>query len=161
MKRNQKYLSQTIKLTAITFFLVGFNIVLYKIFSTRALAFGCFDDCANYMAGYFMKHGRELYSEIFYNHIMGMAHFSFAIQSMYDSINIYDLVLIHRKFIMFVSFIFGVLIIKRFSWQGLVFVVMYELTKFYVFGDRKIFFIYRNHGSLQRTPNFILCFCAF
>ncbi len=55
---------------------------------------------------------------------------------MYDSINIYDLVLIHRKFIMFVSFIFGVLIIKRFSWQGLVFVVMYELTKFYVFGDR-------------------------
>lgn len=136
MEKKHKYLHQIIKLTAIAVFLLFFNIILYKIFSARALAFGCFDDCANYMAGYFMKHGRELYSEIFYNHIMGMAHFSFAIQSMYDSINIYDLVLIHRKFIIFTSFIFGVLIIKRFLWSGLIFIVMYELTKFYVFGDR-------------------------
>lgn len=83
-----------------------------------------------------MLHGRELYSEIFYNHIMGMAWLSFLIQNFHNSINIYDLVLTHRQMIMVFAFVFDLLIIKRFKWAGLIFVIFYETSKFYVFGDR-------------------------
>lgn len=116
--------------------LIPFYFFLYKIFSLRALSFGCFDDCANYMAGYFMMNGKELYSEIFYNHIMGMAYISQWIQQIHPGINIYDLVLFHRQVILLIAFILNVFIIKRFGVIGLVFVFLYELSKFYVFGDR-------------------------
>lgn len=135
-KEIKTFKKQIFQIFIILIFLIPFNYFLYKIFSVRSLSFGCFDDCANYMAGYFMLHGRELYSEIFYNHIMGMAWLSFAIQKFHDSINIYDLVLTHRQAIMFFAFIFDLLIIKRFKWAGLLFVIFYETSKFYVFGDR-------------------------
>lgn len=125
-----------IQIFLISFLLLPFEFFLYKIFSQRALAFGCFDDCSNYIAGYFMLNGKVLYSQVFFNHIMGMAYFSYVVQFLHNSINIYDLVLSHRQAIMMVGFIFHVLIIKRFKWTGALFVVLYELSKFYLFGDR-------------------------
>ncbi|MGE5041500.1 MAG: hypothetical protein ACM3IJ_01210 [Candidatus Levyibacteriota bacterium] len=125
-----------IKIGGIVVFLLIFELLLYKIFSRRSLSFGCFDDCANYMAGYFMLQGKTLYSQIFYNHIMGMADLSFLVQKLHHSINMYDLVLTHRKIIMASSFLFGFLLMVRFNWKGFLFVVLYELSKFYVFGDR-------------------------
>lgn len=125
-----------IQVLLIILLLLPFEFLLYKIFSQRSLAFGCFDDCSNYLAGYFMLHGKVLYSQIFFNHIMGMAYFSYVIQFLHNSINIYDLVLTHRQAIMMVGFIFHILIIKRFKWTGALFVVLYELSKFYLFGDR-------------------------
>jgi hypothetical protein len=125
-----------IQLFGITLVLLPFYFFLYKIFSVRALSFGCFDDCGNYMAGYFMNQGKTLYSEIFYNHIMGAAWLSYFIQKFHNSINIYDLVLVHRQVILFISFLFSIFFIKRFGWLGLFFVVVYELSKFYFFGDR-------------------------
>lgn len=118
------------------FFLIPFFFILYKIFSVRALSFGCFDDCANYMTGYFVLHGKKLYTEIFYNHILGMTYLSFLVQKFHHSINIYDLVLTHRKVILLFSFLFDFYLIKRFKWAGFFFVLFYETTKFYTFGDR-------------------------
>lgn len=83
-----------------------------------------------------MLHGKTLYSQIFYNHIMGMAYFSFVIQKLHHGINLYDLVLVHRQAIMLFAFIFDVLLIKRFKWAGAWFVLFFEMSKFYVFGDR-------------------------
>lgn len=83
-----------------------------------------------------MLSGKTLYSQIFYNHIMGMAWLSFFIQKFHQAINIYDLVLFHRQIIMVIAFMFDLLIIKRFKWTGLWFVLFYEFSKFYVFGDR-------------------------
>jgi hypothetical protein len=129
----KKYIFQ---IFLILLFLIPFNFFLYKIFSVRALSFGCFDDCPNYMAGYFMLNGKELYSEIFHNHIMGTAWLSYFIQKFHNSINMYDLVLTHRQVVMVFAFIFDLLIIKRFKWAGLFFVIFYETSKFYIFGDR-------------------------
>lgn len=83
-----------------------------------------------------MLHGKTLYSEVFFNHIMGMAWLSFFIQKASPSINIFDLVVKHRQVIMLAAFIFDLLIIKRFKWVGFLFVLLYETSKYYVFGDR-------------------------
>lgn len=139
--KTQKKVGQVIhsnigQIILILIFLIPFNFFLYKIFSMRSLSFGCFDDCSNYIGGYFMMHGKTLYSEIFFNHIMGMAWLSFFTQKFHHSINLYDLILFHRKVIMLLSLIFDFLLIKRFKWPAFFFVIFYELSKFYVFGDR-------------------------
>lgn len=141
MKKYKRFLkklfaSNLFQVSVIFVFLVVLNLFLYKIFSRRALSFGCFDDCGNYVVGYFMLHGKTLYSEIFFNHIMGMAWLSFFIQKFSPSINIFELVLRHRQVIMVAAFAFDLLIIKRFKWAGFLFVLFYETSKFYVFGDR-------------------------
>lgn len=83
-----------------------------------------------------MLSGKTLYSQIFFNHIMGMAWLSFFVQKLTSPINLFDLVLKHRQTVIIFAFIFDFLIIKRFKWSGFLFVVLYELSKFYVFGDR-------------------------
>ncbi len=116
--------------------LIPFYIFLYKAYSPRVNAFGCFDDCFNYVAGYFMIHGKGLYSQIFFNHQPLMPILSFLIQKLIHIINIYDLVLRHRQVLLLFSFFMNAFIIMRFKWKGIAFTVFYELTKFYLFGDR-------------------------
>ncbi len=127
---------ENVKKIGFLLFLIPFFLILYKIFSVRALSFGCFDDCANYITGYFVLHGKKLYTEIFFNHIMGMTYLSYFTQKLHHSINIYDLVLTHRKVILIFSFLFDAYLLKRFKWVGFFFVLFYETTKFYTFGDR-------------------------
>lgn len=117
-------------------FLLPIYIALYKIYIPHVNAFGCFDDCFNIVAGYFITNGKRLYSEIFFNHQPLMAYFSYFIQTKFHPINIYDLILTHRQSIMAFSFIVNVLIIFRFGLPMLGFVLLYEFSKFYVFGDR-------------------------
>lgn len=123
------------KIAALLIFL-AFYILLYKIYSPRVNAFGCFDDCFNFVAGYFLLRGKSLYSEIFFNHQALMAYFSYFIQLASQPINIYDLVLRHRQFVFLFGFFFNLLIFWRFRLAGLGFVLFYELPKFYLFGDR-------------------------
>ena len=111
-------------------------IILYKIYAPKVNAFGCFDDCFNIVAGYFIVSGKKLYSEIFFNHQPLMAYLSFIIQKIYSPINIYELVLVHRQSLMAFSFIMNALMVLRFGLPMLGFVFLYEFSKFYVFGDR-------------------------
>lgn len=110
--------------------------ILYKIYSTRVNAFGCFDDCFNYVAGYFVLKGKALYSEIFFNHQPLMAYISYFIQRITQPENIYELVLRHRQFVFLFGFLMNLLIVLRFNFAGLGFALFYEFSKFYVFGDR-------------------------
>lgn len=116
--------------------LVVFYGVLYKIYIPRVNAFGCFDDCFNFMGGYFLLHGKRLFSEIFYNHNPLMAYVSFLVQYFSHPQSLYELVLRHRQFLLLFSFAFGVLLTVRFRLKAFMFIIMYELTKFYLFGDR-------------------------
>lgn len=109
---------------------------LYKILMKRVNAFGCFDDCFNFMGGYFMTTGKQLYSQIFFNHQPLLAIISFYIQKLLNPINIYDLVLKHRQFLFLFAFLADALLIIRFKKIGLFFALTYELTKYYFFGDR-------------------------
>lgn len=116
--------------------LIIINIVLYKIYSKKILAFGCFDDCFNFVAGYFMLSGKSLYSQIYFNHQPFMAYISYLIQIFTHPINIYELVLRHRQFVFAFNFLLSILLVWRFKKIGILFVLLYEFSKFYVFGDR-------------------------
>lgn len=116
--------------------IIPIYIVLYKIYMPKVNAFGCFDDCFNIVAGYFIASGKKLYSEIFFNHQPLMAYLSSFIQTKFHPINIYDLILTHRQSILAFSFFMNLLIIFRFGLPMLGFVLLYEFSKFYVFGDR-------------------------
>ncbi|MDP3941156.1 MAG: hypothetical protein Q8Q49_02500 [bacterium] len=99
-------------------------------------AFGCFDDCPNIMAGWFLLKGKVLYSEIFYNHQPLIAFLSEFIQYVSSPKDIHQLILFHRLFGFFFSFCFGLLIVIRFRLKGFLFLLFYETTKYYFFGDR-------------------------
>lgn len=109
---------------------------LYKIYMARVNAFGCFDDCSVFMAGYFMLKGKTLYSQIFFNHQPLAAYISYGIQRLLNPINMYDLVLKHRQFVFVFGLIFNILLVLRYKITGFAFALFYEFSKFYVFGDR-------------------------
>lgn len=117
-------------------FIIGLFTVLYKIYIPRVNAFGCFDDCFNYLGGYFLTQGKTIYSDFFYNHQPGMAYISALIQIISNPQSIPELVLIHRQFILVFSLISTLALYLRFRYSILVAAVIYEPFKFYVFGDR-------------------------
>src|SRR3989338_554425 len=110
--------------------------ILYKLLIPRSNAFGCFDDCFNFLGGYFILHGKKLYEEIFFNHQPLFAFISFLVQKFSVPINIYDLVLKHRQLLMGFALAMNLLLVWRFRWIGVFFAFSYELTKYYFFGDR-------------------------
>lgn len=116
--------------------LVLIYIVLYKLYIPRISAFGCFDDCFNIVAGYFMTEGKVLYQDIPFNHQRIMADLSFFIQSVSNPINIFELILRHRQFLFLFSFLMNFIIFLRFGFVVLGFTIFFEFSKFYIFGDR-------------------------
>lgn len=118
------------------FLLLVLYIILHKTYMPRINSFGCFDDCFNFTAGYFITKGKILYSQIFFNHQPLMAYISYFIQSIFHPINIYELLLRHRQFVLLFGFMWNILIVLRYSYAGFGFVIFYEFTKFYLFGDR-------------------------
>lgn len=127
--------SRTTKLLLIIFFGV-FNLWLYKIYQKRVSAFGCFDDCFNYLGGYFLLKGKHLYSEIFFNHQPLMAWISWLVQKVSQPINVYELLRRHRQLVFVFGWLADSYLIWRFGWLAFGFAVFYETTKFYLFGDR-------------------------
>ena len=109
---------------------------LYQLYIPRIAAFGCFDDCFNYLGGYFILNGKQLYSQIFFNHQPLMAYISYLIQLFTQPTNIFELLLRHRQFVLLFSFTANLLLLLRFGFFGIGFVFLYELLKFYLFGER-------------------------
>lgn len=131
--------------------------VLYKLYIPRINAFGCFDDCFNIVGGYFILEGKTLYKDLFFNHQPGMALISAIIQAATHPDSIPELVLRHRQVIFLISFLATLVITLRFGLFFVVFSVLYELTKFYVFGDRFLaegivgyFLIYQLGATLEK-----------
>ncbi len=120
----------------ILLFLIPFHFLLYKIYIPRIAAFGCADDCFNYVAAFFMLKGKNLYSDIFFNHQLIMPYISYVIQFFLHPQSIYELLLRHRQFLLIFGFFMDFLIILRFRFAGIIFVLFYELSKFYLFGNR-------------------------
>ncbi len=83
-----------------------------------------------------MLKGKILYSEIYFNHQPLMAFLSYLVQKVLQPTNLYELLLFHRFCLFAFSLAMGVLIILRFRLAGVGFIIFYELTKFYLFGDR-------------------------
>jgi len=64
------------------------------------------------------------------------AYISSIIQTVMNPINIFDLVLKHRQFVMLFGFLFNLLLVFRFGIPAFLFFLFFEFTKFYIFGDR-------------------------
>lgn len=116
--------------------MIPLYLLLYKIYMPRVNAFGCFDDCFNIVGGYFIDKGKTLYSQVYFNHNMIAPYISSIIQHFLHPINIYELILRHRQFVLLFGLICNALLVMRFGMVGFGFFVIYEFSKFYVFGDR-------------------------
>lgn len=108
---------------------------LFKAYDQRFAAFGCFDECFNYVAGYFMLKGKSLYSQIYFNHQPLMAYISFYLQSMLKPSSLYHLVLYHKYFVLTFGFLMDIVLFLRFRWFVLPFIAVFESTKFYFMGN--------------------------
>lgn len=123
----------------VSYFLL-FSLYLYiylstsYIFYNRIGVFGCGDECINYTAGYFLHQGKQLYSEIFFNRQPSLAYISAAIQWVLHPTSLYQLVLYHRMSVIAYAFIFGMLLIWRLRLSGVLFLLLYEGTKYYSYG---------------------------
>ena len=121
-------------------FWVLLGLYIFIFFSTsyqlynRVGVFGCGDECINYTAAHFLNTGKSLYTEVFFNRQPIMAYASLAVQWVTHPTNLYSLVLYHRIAFMVYAFIMGVLLILRFNLPALCFLILYEGTKFYVYG---------------------------
>src|SRR3990167_11031988 len=111
-------------------------IILTSYYLNRLGAFGCFDDCNNFMRGYFVLKGRTLFSEVFSGHMPLMSYLSTVIQKFTSPDSIYHLLLYHTLFLFILTILSGVILIFRFKWVGLAFVLLYESFNIYLFGDR-------------------------
>jgi len=83
-----------------------------------------------------MLKGKILYSDIFFNHQFLMAYISYYLQLVLHPQSIYELLLRHRQFLLLFGFVMDFLIIYRFRFAGAAFVLFYEFSKFYLFGNR-------------------------
>ena len=111
---------------------MGISFFLLK----RVGAFGCFDDCFNFGAGDFILQGKKLYSQIFFNHQPFMAYISAAIQYITEPTTLFELVKYHRIAALVFANICGSFLIFRFGFPMFVSLIVFESTKFYLFGDR-------------------------
>jgi hypothetical protein len=82
-----------------------------------------------------MLQGKVLFKEIFFNHQMLMPYISYGLQIVLSPTTMYQYVLYHRLFVILFSLALGLIIVYRFSYIGFFFVVLYELTKYYCFGN--------------------------
>ena len=83
--------------------LIPIYAILYKIYIPRVNAFGCFDDCNNFMGGYFLLQGKAMFSEFFFNHQPFAGFISYFIQAVTHPQNVFELILRHRQFVLVFS----------------------------------------------------------
>ncbi len=131
-----KFIRSNLNLFLLLLFLLPFYVTLYKIYIPRVNAFGCFDDCNNFMGGYFLLQGKHIFSEFFFNHQPFAAYISYLLQLITNPQNIFELILRHRQFVVLFSLIANAFLIWRFRLPAFIFVLLYEPAKFYLFGDR-------------------------
>lgn len=132
----RKFIISNLPAIILILLLIPFYAILYKLYIPRITAFGCFDDCFNFVGGYFLSNGKHIYSEFFFNHQLIPPIISYLIQTITQPVNIFELLLRHRQFILLFGFLFNALLILRFKYVALPFILIFELSKFYVFGDR-------------------------
>ena len=132
----KKFIKNYYKSIFAVLLLIPIYYLLYKVYIPKINAFGCFDDCNNFMRGYFVLSGRHLFEQVFSGHQPLGSYVSALIQFITQPQSIFELVLRHRQFILLFGFISNALLILRFGKKVLLFVILFEFSKFYIFGDR-------------------------
>jgi len=114
---------------------LGILFLTSYIYFTKAASFHFTDEYTNIVQSYFMTQGRTLYSEIFSHHQPIPNYISFGIQKVLPISDMYQLIIAHRAFVIFWSLFMNMLLILRFRRKALLFIILYETTKFFLFGN--------------------------
>lgn len=112
-----------------------FLLFMVKKYFDQAVTFSFVDEYDNFIAAHFMMKGKKLFSEIFHNRQLGMVYLSYLIQFITHPQTLYQLVIIHRSFIIVFSFLFSLFLVWRFGLIAAGFVLLYEPIKYYFHGN--------------------------
>lgn len=110
-------------------------IIAFGFYYSRLTEFHFVDEINNVVVGYFMSKGEALYSGVFFNHQMLTVDVSYFIQALLHPGTLYKLIFYHRLFVLMFSFGMDILLICRFRWKALGFVLFFETFKYYLFGN--------------------------
>lgn len=133
-----KYLHRLIRFAHKRKYLLFLPVIIVSILYIHFIHFTSFsftDAYNSYARAYFLDKDRLLYSHIFSHHHMMMVYFSYVIQKALNPDSLYQLVLYHRLAIGLFSVAMAALLTFRFKWVGLAFIVLFEITKYYLFGN--------------------------
>ncbi len=120
---------------ALWIFFTLFSLIIFFLHYNFATAFSFVDEYTHYVAADYLAKGKFLYQDVFFQHQPLPVYLSFVIQQVLQPDTLYKLVIEHRLFIFAFSLIVDILLVLRFRFVGLGFVVVYELTKYYMFGN--------------------------
>ncbi|HLL61207.1 MAG TPA: hypothetical protein VK338_05800 [Candidatus Nitrosocosmicus sp.] len=115
-------------------FLLFFFMLIAFIYYRLYVSFNFVDEYNNIVPAYFMLKGKLLYTDIFFNRQMLPAYISYIIQLLLHPDSLYQLIMYHRLFVLAFSVGMDLLLIARFKKPAIAFVLIYELTKYYLFG---------------------------
>jgi hypothetical protein len=105
------------------------------LYYQKASSFHFTDEFTNIIQGYFMTQGRVLYSEIFSHHQPLPNYLSFLLQKILSFTNLYQLITYHRIAIILYSVCMSILLLVRFRTKIVLFVLLFEATKIFLFGN--------------------------
>lgn len=98
------------------------------------MSFPFIDEQYNFAIGKYLTHGEILYDDIITNHQPVTHIFSALIQEIKKPNTTFSLLVAHRTSIIIWSSIWAILLVLFFGMSGFLFVIIYELTKSYMFG---------------------------
>ena len=110
-------------------------LLLAYVYFQQSVSFSFVDEYDNFIAAYFMLGGKKLFTDIFHNRQFGPVYLSYLIQLITQPESLYQLIMVHRIFVIFFSLIFTVLLSIRFGLIGIIFALLYEPIKFYFHGN--------------------------
>lgn len=114
--------------------LIGLSFTSY-LYWLKIQSFSFVDEYDHIIAGYFMLKGKTLFTEIFHNRQFGPVYISYFIQYILHPNSLYQLILYHRLFVILLSLIGGIFLSIRFGKAALIAVFLYEIIKYYSFGN--------------------------
>ncbi len=112
-----------------------FMLVIGYFYYLHGVSSGFVDEYDNIVSAHFMVKGKVLYKDIFHNRQLGMPYISYVIQRVAHPATLYQLILYHRVFVILFSLCMSLIIVWRFSIAGMLAVFLYEIIKFYSFGN--------------------------
>lgn len=115
-------------------FLILFFMYLSIGYEKRVFSINFVDEEDNMAIGKYILNGEKLFTDIYTNHQPIPYIMSAAIQEVAQPNSIPALVKRHREFILLWSFVWAVILIIRFGPKILIFIVPYELSKYYFLG---------------------------
>ncbi len=110
-------------------------IITSFIYFQRTTSFHFTDEFNSFTRAYFMLKGKALYSQIFSHHQPMMVYLSVLVQKIMQPTTLYELIVYHRLFVIFFSFLMGIFLLLRFRTVALIFILLFETTKYYLFGN--------------------------